>query len=95
MSTMRKRSYEAILASIRSSKLPEPHKDALTEAISQLYAARPNAVDKVQAPLGRALRNPTFPKIWDRCLDDIPGSAHYEALRTAAGGIVTWLGDLD
>ena len=87
MSSMRQQSYEAVLAAIASSPLPDAQKAPLIEAFKALYAKRPNVVDKVQAPLTRALRNPTFPKIWQRCVDDIPGSKLYEQLRTSADAI--------
>lgn len=85
----REQTFEAILASIEASKLPESHTAPLKEAIEALYASRPNAVDKIQAPLGRALRNPTFPGIWDKAVADIPKTPAYMPLHDAAEHIAT------
>jgi hypothetical protein len=87
MSTPRDQSLAAILDAITASRLPASHTDPLRDALVALHAERPNAVDKVQAPLGRALRNPLFTDIWTRCVDDIPQSPAYAPLREAAGAI--------
>jgi hypothetical protein len=81
----------AILESIEKSPLPATATAPLREAIAQLCAERPNAVDKIQAPLGRALRNPMFPEIWTRCVADIPTSPAYAPVRDAATGIATFV----
>lgn len=81
----------AILGSIDRSPLPDAQKRPLAEALQALFASRPNAVDKVQAPLGRALRNPMFPEIWRKCVADIPESAAYAPLREAAEGIASFV----
>lgn len=81
----------AILGSISKSPLPAERTEPLRAAIVALCTDRPNAVDKVQAPLGRALRNPMFPEIWARCVADIPTSPAYTDLRAAAEGIATWV----
>jgi hypothetical protein len=82
---------QSILGSIQRSPLPAAHTTALREAIVALCADRPNAVDKIQAPLGRALRNPMFPEIWTRCVADIPTSAVYTGVREAAQGIAAFV----
>lgn len=89
--TARDRSFQAILAAIDKTALPDAQTQPLVTAITALFETRPNAVDKVQAPLGRALRNPTFPGLWDQCVADIPSSDVYADLRTAAQGIATFV----
>jgi uncharacterized membrane-anchored protein len=87
----RDETLHAILASIDRSPLPEAETAPLRAAVSALFADRPNAVDKVQAPLGRALRNPLFPDIWDRCVADIPTSPAYVPLRDATTRIAAFV----
>jgi hypothetical protein len=87
MPTPREEMRDSLLGSVDKSPLPQAQKAPLREAIAALCADRPNAVDKVQAPLGRALRNPLFPGIWAKCVADIPDSALYAPLREAAVGI--------
>jgi hypothetical protein len=94
MSTQRAQSYAALLASIKGSPLPDAQTEGLTAAVTALYASRPNAMDKVQAPIARALRNPTFPGIWETCVSDIPGSKPYAPLRAAADAIATFVATL-
>jgi hypothetical protein len=89
--TAREDMMTSILGSITKSPLPAEQTAALREAIVTLCTERPNAVDKIQAPLGRALRNPMFPEIWARCVADIPTSAAYAAVRAAAEGINAWV----
>jgi hypothetical protein len=91
MATPRDEMRESILGSIDKSPLPEAEKAPLRDAIAALCADRPNAVDKVQAPLGRALRNPLFPDIWDRCVADIPTSPLYAPLRAAATSLAAFV----
>ena len=86
MSSMRQQSYEAVLAAIASSPLPDAQKAPLVEAFKALYAKRPNVVDKVQAPRPRTSQ-PDVPQVWQRCVEDIPGSKLYEQLRTSADAI--------
>lgn len=81
----------AILSSIERSPLPEAETGPLRAALAALFADRPNAVDKVQAPLGRALRNPLFPDIWDRCVADVPASPAYAPLRDACTSIAAFV----
>lgn len=92
MSDQRQQIHDALLASIHGSPLPSAQTEALSAAVSALYAARPNAMDKIQAPLGRALRNPTFPDIWKRCVADIPTTPPYDAVRSAALLISAYVG---
>lgn len=87
MSAARERSFQTILTNIDKARLPDSHKAPLKRALLDLYEDRPNAVDKVQAPLGRALRNPLFPKIWSKCVAHIPTSDAYTDLRNAAQAI--------
>ena len=87
----RDETLRAILASIERSPLPDAETGPLRAALAALFAERPNAVDKVQAPLGRALRNPLFPDIWDRCVADVPASPAYAPLRDACAGIATFV----
>ncbi len=87
MSVTRDRMYQDILTSIGATNLPDPLTDPLRAAITHLFTTRPNAVDKIQAPLGRALRNPAFPEIWAKCVSDIPDSPAYADLRAAADAI--------
>ena len=90
--TAREEILDAILGSITRSPLPAEQTEPLRAAIVALCADRPNAVDKIQAPLGRALRNPMFPEIWSRCVADIPTSPAYADLRAAAEGVAAWVG---
>lgn len=76
-----------MLSTIEVSPLPEPLRQDLAAALRDLYAARPNAVNRLSAPMGRALRNPTFPAIWRKAIADIPGSELYHPLRKAAEAI--------
>ena len=91
MSFSRDGTLTAILTSIDRSPLPDERKQPLRQALSDLFEDRPNAVDKVQAPLGRALRNPMFPDIWRKCVSDIPATPAYEPLRQAATGIAEFV----
>jgi hypothetical protein len=92
MSDMRQQILDALIGSIQASPLPQAQTSPLAQAIRELHASRPNAMDKIQAPLGRALRNPMFPEIWERCVADIPTSPPYDALRDAARGIAAFVG---
>ncbi|MCB9680983.1 MAG: hypothetical protein H6733_05875 [Alphaproteobacteria bacterium] len=91
MSSSREHILDAIVAAIGASALPDAQTTPLEAAVRALYASRPNAMDKVQAPLGRALRNPAFPGIWQRCVDDIPDTPVYADLRDAARHIATFV----
>ena len=82
---------QSILGSIDKSPLPPTATGPLRDALTALCADRPNAVDKIFAPLGRALRNPLFPEIWQRCVADIPTSPAYAPLRDAASGIADFV----
>lgn len=95
MSSARDRSFQAILNAIDGTSLPHTVSDPLRTAVTNLFEDRPNAMDKVQAPLGRALRNPTFPAIWKRCVDDIPSSPAYAELRDAAGRIAAFVSEAE
>ncbi len=90
----RQRIFDAILASIGGADLPAAQTEPLVAALSALFEKRPNAVDKVQAPLGRALRNPTFPGLWEQCAAHIPSGGAYAELHAAASGIATYVNDL-
>lgn len=87
MDLSRDGTLQNILGAIDKSPLPDAQKAPLRDALTALCEQRPNAVDKVQAPLGRALRNPTFPGIWERCVADIPATPAYQPLRDAASAI--------
>lgn len=89
MSVTRDRMYQDILTSIAATNLPDPLTGPLRAALDHLFTNRPNAVDKIQAPLGRALRNPAFPEIWAKCVSDIPDTPAYADLRAAADAIAT------
>lgn len=78
------REFTALIEALASTRLPAPVRDPLAEALRSLHAERPNAVNKLTAPLGRALRNPLFPGIWEKAVADVPGSPAYAPLREAA-----------
>lgn len=91
MSTYQDDALAKMLAAIDATKLPAVQAAPLREALERLYADRPNAVHKLQAPLGRALRNPRFPGLWSKCVEDIPSSEAYADVRAAAERIQTFV----
>lgn len=91
MALDRQQILDRMLETLSNSPLPEAQTRPLVEALEALYASRPNAVDKLSSPLGRALRNPMFPGIWRRCVDDIPGSPAYAPLKQAAQDVADWV----
>lgn len=91
MAATRDELLASMLGSIDRSPLPDAQKAPFKEALSALAADRPQVMDKVFAPFGRALRNPMFPGLWEQAVRDIPKSAAYEPLITAARDIATFV----
>lgn len=91
MSDLRAASYQALVDAVDASPLPASQTVRLRDALLALFTDRPNAMDKVRQPLGRALRNPLFPEIWEQCVSDIPASPAYADLRGAAEGIAAFV----
>ncbi|MCB9663323.1 MAG: hypothetical protein H6732_04365 [Alphaproteobacteria bacterium] len=91
MSDLRNASYQALVGALDGTPLPAAQTEPLRAALAALFDDRPNAMDKIRQPLGRALRNPMFPEIWEQCVGDIPKSAAYADLRSAAEGIASFV----
>lgn len=88
----RDEAFGLLMESIDKTRLPPSHTTPLRAALEALHESRPTAVRQVQAPLGRALRNPLFPDIWTRAVKDIPDNDIYKELRAASLAIVELVG---
>ncbi len=91
MSFGREHEYEALTAALVATRLPDRVREPLRAALEALHTERPNAFDKLTAPLGRALRNPAFPDIWEKAVSDVPTSAVYAPVRDAALNIAAFV----
>ncbi len=85
------REFTALLDALAATKLPATVSDPLADALRALHAERPNAINKLSSPLGRALRNPAFPEIWEKAVADVPSSGPYAPLRDAALAIAAFV----
>ncbi|MFM2162998.1 MAG: hypothetical protein RLZZ383_2510 [Pseudomonadota bacterium] len=91
MAATREELLASMLGSIDRSPLPDAQKGPFKAALSALASDRPQVMDKVFAPFGRALRNPMFPGLWEQAVRDIPKSPAYEPLVEAAQGIAAFV----